>query len=65
MIQKVFQSQSYDSLLSCQMKNGNSTIDVACSLHEARSNGVTSDISMNTAPALETARTAMPRIIHA
>ena len=47
------------------MKNGNSIIDVAWSLHEARNNGVTSDISMNTAPALETARTAMPRIIHA
>ena len=47
------------------MKNGSRMIDVACSRHDARSNGVTSDISMNTAPALDTAKTATARMTHA
>ncbi len=46
------------------MKNGNSTTEVACNLHAAFNNGV-AEISLNTAPALETASTAIPRMTHA
>ncbi len=47
------------------MKNGRRTIDVAWRRHDARSNGVTSDINMKIAPALDTAKTAIARMTHA